>query len=89
MVPRTVTALLLAALSVCAYAGDDAPVRTVDLRDPAALELLRQANPAHYEKIQRVVAGLRQAPELAEGDWLALYHQDQLSAQAAPQIHSR
>ena len=42
----------------------------MDLRNPAALELLREANPAHYEKIQRVVAGLREAPELAEGDWL-------------------
>lgn len=70
MVPRTVIALLLAALAVCAYARDDAPLRTVDLRNPAALELLREANPAHYEKIQRVVAGLREAPELAEGDWL-------------------
>ena len=70
MVSRTVFALLLAALAVCAYAADDAPLRTVDLRDPAALELLRQANPAHYEKIQRVVVGLREAPELAEGDWL-------------------
>jgi hypothetical protein len=42
----------------------------VDLRDGAALERLREANPAHYAAIRQIVAGLQEQPDRAEGDWL-------------------
>jgi hypothetical protein len=44
--------------------------RTVDLRDPAALEQLRQSNPAHYAAIREILATLAQEPGRVEGDWL-------------------
>jgi hypothetical protein len=58
------------AVSGCALAAEGATSRTVDLRDPHALEQLRQTNPAHFEKIHRVLAGLQEEPRRAEGDWL-------------------
>ncbi|HEX5650121.1 MAG TPA: hypothetical protein VFX69_10750 [Steroidobacteraceae bacterium] len=52
--------------SAVAYAGP----ATVDLRDAAALEQLRDRNPAHFATIQRILAGLAEKPERVEGDWL-------------------
>lgn len=43
---------------------------TVDLTQQGALERLRDTNPAHYEKIARIVAGLAEEPQRAETDWL-------------------
>lgn len=65
-----VIALALAALATGAHAADLSPLRTVDLRDPGALERLRTTNPHHFAQIRRVLAGLSETPELAEGDWL-------------------
>ena len=45
--------------------------QVVDLSEKSALEQLRSSNPAHYEKIRRIVAGLTEQPSRAEGDWLA------------------
>ncbi len=42
----------------------------IDLRAPHALENLRSTNPAHYEKIQKMLVGLEEQPNRAEGDWL-------------------
>jgi hypothetical protein len=43
---------------------------TVDLTQQGALDRLRVTNPAHYEKIARIVAGLAEEPQRAETDWL-------------------
>ena len=43
---------------------------TVDLRDAAALERLREDNPAHHAAIRQILAGLAEKPERVEGDWL-------------------
>ena len=42
----------------------------VDLRAPHALEALQRSNPAHYEKIRKMLVGLEEQPNRAEGDWL-------------------
>ena len=42
----------------------------VDLRDAAALERLREDNPAHYAAIRQILDGLAETPERVEGDWL-------------------
>jgi hypothetical protein len=66
--------LLLTAVAILAIGvgvGHAEPAqRTVDLRDAAALGQLRQANPAHFAKIEHILAGLLEHPERAEGDWL-------------------
>jgi hypothetical protein len=63
----TFAAVTLATLAGgAAYAGP----ATVDLRDAAALEQLRDRNPAHFATIQRILAGLAEKPERVEGDWL-------------------
>ena len=69
MVRFAVLAIALA-VSAHALAADATASRTVDLRDAGALEKLRQSNPAHFEKIQQVLAGLLEEPRRAEGDWL-------------------
>ena len=47
------------------------PIRAfVDLRTPHALETLQRTNPAHYAKIQKMLVGLEEQPNRAEGDWL-------------------
>ena len=62
--------LCFAAVDV-ASAADPAEARTtVDLRDAAALEQLRDRNPAHFATIQQILAGLAEKPERVEGDWL-------------------
>ncbi|HEX6398248.1 MAG TPA: hypothetical protein VFZ95_12555 [Steroidobacteraceae bacterium] len=42
----------------------------IDLRTPQALEHLKRDNPAHYEKIRQILAGLEEKPERVEADWL-------------------
>lgn len=42
----------------------------IDLRAPHALENLRSTNPAHYDKIQKMLVGLEEQPNRVEGDWL-------------------
>ena len=42
----------------------------VDLRSAQALENLKRDNPAHFEKVRQILAGLEEKPERAEGDWL-------------------
>jgi hypothetical protein len=65
--------LTFAAVTMTSLAGGavaDAPPPTVDLRDAAALQQLRDRNPAHFATIQRILAGLTEDPERVEGDWL-------------------
>jgi hypothetical protein len=46
--------------------------QVVDLSDQGALERLRSANPAHYEKVREIILGLTEQPSRAEGNWLAV-----------------
>jgi hypothetical protein len=57
-------------LSIRALAGEAPAPRTVDLRAPHALEQLQRQNPAHFEKIREMLAGLETEPRRAESDWL-------------------
>ena len=69
--PGKVLLATLAILAPGAAAADSSPAqRTVDLRDSATVQQLRQANPVHFALIERIVAGLAEHPERAEGDWL-------------------
>ena len=62
---------ILAVLAPGAAGSDPGPAqRTVDLRDAGALGHLRQTNPVHFGKIERIVAGLLERPERADGHWL-------------------
>jgi hypothetical protein len=56
--------------SVSALAAEHPRTHLVDLRVPGALEQLHASDPAHYEKINHVLAGLAEEPKRAEGDWL-------------------
>ena len=47
-----------------------APPAEIDLRTPHALAILKRDNPAHYEKIRQILAGLEEKPERVEADWL-------------------
>ncbi|MCE3284371.1 MAG: hypothetical protein K0R70_627 [Steroidobacteraceae bacterium] len=64
--------LTFAAVTMTSLAGGAVadPPPTVDLRDAAALQQLRDRNPAHFATIQRILAGLAEDPERVEGDWL-------------------
>jgi hypothetical protein len=42
----------------------------VDLDDARAVAQLQESNPAHFAKIQKILAGLAEQPQRAEGDWL-------------------
>jgi hypothetical protein len=53
-----------------AHADPVTTTRTVDLRDAAALQQLRQSNPAHFATIERILADLSEQPQRVEGDWL-------------------
>lgn len=65
---RTLAVVILA-LAASIPALSQMPV-TVDLRAPHALENLKRDNPAHFEKIRQILAGLEEKPERIEGDWL-------------------
>jgi len=69
MLKLAVIAIALA-VSVPALAGDTAATHAIDLRASHALKKLKQSNPAHFEKIQRMLDGLHEEPKRAEGDWL-------------------
>ena len=66
--------LTLAALVIfwtgIAAAGDLTLSRVVDLDKPGALEALQQLNPMHYEKIQQIVTGILQQPDVAVPGWM-------------------
>jgi len=64
---RLATVVLTLAFSFPGLA--DAPA-SVDLRTPQALANLKRDNPAHFEKIRQILAGLEENPERVEGDWL-------------------
>jgi hypothetical protein len=43
---------------------------TIDLNEPGAFETLQCSNSVHFEKIQKILAGLHRQPEPAVPRWL-------------------
>jgi hypothetical protein len=62
--------LIAVVIGTGAVASLNAAPRTIDLRDSGALEQLQQSNPAHFAKIQQILAGLRAQPARVEAGWL-------------------
>jgi hypothetical protein len=58
------------ALDGVASAGDVTLSRPVDLDKPGALEALQQSNPAHYEKVRQIVAGIARQPDVKVPGWM-------------------
>jgi len=78
-VVAAVAALLWTGMAGCATssATDRAAVtsttalgRRVDLNESGALEAVARANPAHYEKIRRILTGILQQPEASVPRWI-------------------
>jgi hypothetical protein len=67
---RLIVAIVLIALHPFASAQSVRPPQYVNLNAPGAMELIRTANPAHYEKIQGIVDGLAQQADGAAGQWI-------------------
>ena len=44
--------------------------RTIVLDAPGALEALQRSNPAHFDKIRRMLGGLRQRPDAEVPRWM-------------------
>jgi hypothetical protein len=65
----TVASLVLT--SVAAASGADTGLRrTVDLDAPGAIDRVRAANPAHVDKIVKIIEGVRQQPDSGVPRWL-------------------
>jgi hypothetical protein len=65
----TVASLVLTSVAV-ATAADIGVRRTVDLDAPGAMERVRAANPAHFDRIVRIIDGVTQQPDSAVPRWL-------------------
>jgi hypothetical protein len=65
----TVTSLVLTWVAI-ATAADLGLRRTVDLDAPGAMERVRAANPAHLDKIVKIIEGVTQQPDSAVPRWL-------------------
>ena len=65
------TAFFLALATASVLAGPpSSSARSVDLRDAAALQQLRETKPAHFATIRQILDELAAHPDRAEGDWL-------------------
>ena len=51
-------------------ASDPNPPRTVNLNQPGALETLQQSNPAHHEKIRKILDGILQQRDADVPRWI-------------------
>lgn len=43
---------------------------SIDLDQPGALQALQQSNPAHYEKVRKIMDGVLRQPEAAVPRWI-------------------
>ena len=75
----TIAAVLWAATAGCATSSatdrlsvTSTPARGphVDLNESGALEALARSNPAHYEKIRRILDGILQQPQVSVPRWI-------------------
>lgn len=60
---------IAAALALTTMAGAQLQ-RTIDLREPGALQALQASNPVHFKRISRALVALEERPERSEGSWL-------------------
>ena len=65
---RLIIAMVLTTFYPFASAQNVRPPQYVDLNVPGAMEQIRAANPAHYEKIQGIVEGL--GPNGGAAQWI-------------------
>jgi hypothetical protein len=65
-----VAAVLVSLWASTATAGDVAPPRFIDLDRSGALEALRQSNPAHYEKVRKIIDGVITQPDARVPGWM-------------------
>jgi len=63
-------AVLLSLWTSTAAAGDMTLSRPIDLDNPGALEALQPSNPAHYEKVRQIVAGIVQQADAKVPGWM-------------------
>jgi hypothetical protein len=70
MLTRTLWMLLGAVLCSAVWAQDRVPGRQVNLNAPGAMETLEATNPAHYLRIQQIVAGLSERGYDAVPGWI-------------------
>jgi hypothetical protein len=66
----TVASLVLTCVATMATAADIGLRRTLDLDAPGAMERVRAANPAHFDKIVKIIEGVTQQPDSAVPRWL-------------------
>ncbi len=64
------TAVLPLLFIAVAVAGDAVPGLTLNLNKPGALEALRHSNPAHYEKVHRIMDGLSRQRDAGVPRWM-------------------
>ena len=69
---RWITATLLFAICPFVSSQTAQPARLVSLNAPGAMERIKAANPAHYEAIQGIVAGLARNPHATDPRWFTL-----------------
>jgi hypothetical protein len=62
--------LVLLTLALACFSAFAQDAAIVDLDDPAAVARLKETRPAHYEKIQRILAGLAERPQRVDERWL-------------------
>jgi hypothetical protein len=65
--PVAVITMLWIAVAV---AGDATQGHTINLNEPGALEALQHSNPAHYEKVRKIMEGLFQRSDTAVPRWI-------------------
>ena len=69
--PRIIVAVFIGLFFVsCAVASDSRPGRTINLNKPGALEALQRSNPAHYDKVRKILDRILQKPDAAVPRWI-------------------
>lgn len=67
---RILVMLAAVTLGVSVVASASDITLSIDLRNIDALEQVKKSNPAHFEKIEQILAGLLEQPKRVEADWL-------------------
>ena len=69
---RNLVATVIITLFVGSYvlAADSLPQRTINLDRPGTLEALQRNNPAHYQKIKEIMAGLFSRSDSEVPHWI-------------------
>jgi hypothetical protein len=70
--PLALFVLAMLAIVTPVAAAPIPPTRTVDLDAPGALEALERSNPAHHEKVRKIVEGVIHQPASRVSRWIAV-----------------